>query len=77
MKGESMYTTKDIQHMLNECNRDLDLKDRILSQFRGSDRFDMVAVFEDGYYERFDRYDSDLCEQFITAYEKIKGRKRW
>lgn len=37
-----------------------------------SDFMAIKDVLDDGYYERFDRYDSDVVEQFITIYLNIK-----
>lgn len=37
-----------------------------------SDLMAMKDVLDDGYYERFDRYDSDVAEQFITIYQQLK-----
>ena len=68
--AKKIYTNDDIQDMLMECNENCNLKDSILKCFSGRDKSAMADVFEDGYYERFDRYDSDVCEQFIKAYEK-------
>ena len=67
---QKLYTNDDIQNMLDVCGMDIKLKDAVLSHFTGADKAAMSDVFSDGYYERFDRYDSNVCEQFITAYEK-------
>lgn len=72
-----MYNNDDIQRMLSECKKNSNLKDDVLRQFDGGDLMAVEDVIMDGYYERFDRYDSDVCEKFITAYEKAKvGRKK-
>ena len=37
-----------------------------------SDFMAIKDVLDDSYYERFDRYDSDVVEQFIIIYLNIK-----
>ena len=61
------YTNDDIQIMLNQTIKNPDLKERIRSHFKG-DLPALNDVLSDGYVDRFDRYDSDVCEQFISAY---------
>ncbi len=67
---QKMYNNDDIQDMIEECNESNELKEAILNNFSGADKRAMIDVLDDGYYDRFDRYDSDVCEQFIRAYEK-------
>lgn len=68
-----MYDYNDIQRMITECRNDADLRKRVKSHFKGMD-FDAISyVFDEGYYEAFDRFDSAVCEDFITAYEKETG----
>lgn len=64
------YSNDDIQNLIEEVNKDNALKERILSHFDNRDLVAIKDVLSDGYYERFDRYDSDVCEQFLSAYEK-------
>ncbi len=64
-----MYTNDNIQDMLMEVNSNNSLKEKVLAHFTGRDLSAVKDVLDDGYYERFDRYDSDVCEQFIRAYE--------
>ena len=69
-----MFNNDDIQRMIEECQSDLTLKAKVLDGMANtSDRLKASDVISAGYYERFDRYDSDVCEQFITAYLKAKG----
>ena len=66
---QKIYSNDDIQDMISEVNKNLKLKEKLLAHFSGSDLHAMQDVLNDGWYERFDRYDSDVCEQFIKAYE--------
>ena len=66
---QKFYSNDDIQDMIEEVNKSARLKENVLNHFSGSDLFAMRDVLNDGCYERFDRYDSDVCEQFIKAYE--------
>lgn len=38
------------------------------------DRRDMLRCIKDGWYEIFDRFDSDLVEQFIATYQVFAGK---
>lgn len=64
-----LYTNDDVQILIDQTNKDPKLKELIRSQFAGRDLLALNDVLSDGTYERFDRYDSDVCEQFISAYE--------
>jgi hypothetical protein len=66
---QKIYSNDDIQDMITAVNADQKLKEKVLSHFSGNDLHAMQDVLNDGWYERFDRYDSDICEQFIKAYE--------
>lgn len=63
---------KMIQYLTEVDNR----KDLFLfvasHKTNNSDLMAMKDVLDDGYYERFDRYDSDVAEQFITIYQQLK-----
>lgn len=73
IQKEGMYNNQDIQNMIIKCNSDGILKQKILDSITNiSDRSAISDVLEDGDYERFDRYDSDVCEQFIKAFTTIK-----
>lgn len=63
-----MYNYNDIQNMIERVNND-GTADKILSHIQDYDKGSVRNVLKSGYYETFDRYDSDVCEQFITAYE--------
>ena len=66
-----MYNSDDIQKMIETCNNNDKLKDAVLNGILPfSDRQAVQDVLSEGWYERFDRYDSDVCEKFIVAYEK-------
>ena len=65
-----MYNNEQIQEMLTTVKNNSALKERVLAHFHGIDAGPIRNVIADGWLEAFDRYDSDLCEQFITAYEK-------
>lgn len=67
-----MYCNDDIQSMINKVNKDADFKEKFRKNLIGS-AMDNGAIFDvlmDGSVERFDRYDSDVCEQFVRAFEK-------
>ena len=64
------YINDEIQDLIEKVNSDNTLKRKILSYFEGQDLYAMEDVLDDGCCERFDRYDSDVCEQFLTAWEK-------
>lgn len=67
-----MYNNNDIQDMISKIRRDSDMKKAVLDMISNErDRAAVSDVLNDGSVERFDRYDSDVCEQFIRAYEKI------
>ena len=76
-----MYNNSDIQKMIDEvkvgnrsqmgiafpialANSNLCLADK---------RAIKNVIENEPYTKAFDRYDSDVCEQFITLYEKAKG----
>ena len=64
-----LYTNDDIQEIIEKCNANNVLRDSIMNQLDSRDRMDLADVLSDGWVERFDRYDSALCENFLTAYE--------
>lgn len=67
-----MYNNNDIQDMISKIRRDSDMKKAVLDMISNErDRAAVRDVLSDGSVERFDRYDSDVCEQFIRAYEKV------
>ena len=64
-----MYNNDDIQAMIDKVNQ-AGIADKILAHISEYDKGAVRHVLETGYYETFDRYDSDVCEQFILAYER-------
>ncbi len=67
--AKKLYTNDDLEDMLSAIKKDDDLKSRIQSHFSDRDLAAINYVMNDGYYEAFARYDSDVCEQFIAAWE--------
>ena len=66
-----MYNNDDIQAMIDKVNND-GIQDQIVNCIVfGHDRASIRRVLHEGFVEAFDRYDSDVCEKFIRAYEKI------
>lgn len=63
-----MYNYDDIQNMIDRVNND-GTADKILQHISDYDKGSVRNVLKSGYYETFNRYDSDVCEQFIRAYE--------
>lgn len=68
---KSGYNNDDIQKML-ETLREPEYKKAFIQNLTCSprDRSAILDCIDDGYYERFDRYDSDVCETFIATYEE-------
>lgn len=74
---QKMYNNDEVQEILSRLERDTNYKHLFLKvakeQMSNSDYFALLDVIGDGYYERFDRYDSDVCEQFLQIYEKVEA----
>lgn len=70
---QKLYTNNDIQKMMDHVNSNDTLRKQIISHVHENDGGAVSAVLADGYVERFDRYDSAVCENFIVAYEKVTG----
>lgn len=72
-----MYNNHEIQEILSRLEREPNYKHLFLKiakvQMSSSDYNALLDVIGDGYYERFDRYDSDVCEQFLQIYEKVEA----
>lgn len=67
-----MYGKDEIQKMITLCHENKHLRGLIACQIKSfTDREAIRDVMEKGYYDAFDRYDSDVSEQFITAYERL------
>lgn len=71
-----LYTNNDIQKILDLLSNNTEYRTKFLqvafNQLNNSDYFAITNVIKQGYYEAFDRYDSDVCEQFLHVYELIK-----
>lgn len=66
-----MYTEKDIQKMLDECSLNMALADAVTDGISNErDKSAVRRVINEKVAEFFYRYDSDVCEQFITSYER-------
>ena len=72
-----MYTVDEIQDMIDDVRRNRETFMPFIDEINTRDRRAIMNVLCDGYYEAFDRYDSDVCEQFINAYEKCIDKKGW
>lgn len=72
---KSSYNNDDIQKML-ETLWYPEYKAAFLQNLNCSprDRSAILDCIDDGYYERFYRYDSDVCETFIATYEEWLGK---
>ena len=67
-----MITNDILQSMITNTNRNPEQAAELLDLITNDrDRGAITVVLSDGYYEAFDRYDSDVAEQFITAYRKV------
>ena len=70
-----MYTNEMIQKMidtLSAANKNNCLYKKffdILGKFNTLDYLAIMHVLQDGSYEAFDQFDSDVCESFIQIYE--------
>ena len=69
-----MYNSDQIQDMITTLKSDnarLKIFCERLEKVNADDRIAIMDVIRDGWYERFDRYDSDVCETFIRLYEEV------
>lgn len=73
---QKLYDSNDIQNILNRLTNDSAYKEKFMKYAKeymsGSDYLALGHVISEGWYETFDRYDSDLCEQFLTIYERVE-----
>ncbi len=69
-----MYNNEQIQCMLDDLSNTPARKELFMSKLNCgyADKLAIQDVICDGWYERFDRYDSGVCEIFISTYESIK-----
>lgn len=66
-----MYTSKDVQNMIEKVATDHKFMRFVSNSGISNADFAAIAhVLKTGWYETFDRYDSAVCEQFIRLYEK-------
>ena len=73
-----MYTNEMIQDILNKLK-----DDNLLTRFKekyfdrypslGSDYHACLSVIRAGWYEGFDRYDSEVCEKFLKVWEDCES----
>ena len=84
MEEERIISSEELQAMLNDlqepekCDAFFTIYDvqalKANPNYRkefSEDRRDLRKCISDGWYEIFDRYDSDLVEQFITTYRQL------
>lgn len=67
-----LYGKKDIQNAVVAVHNDNHFKELAKSRMSAKDYQALEHVLNEQYYEVFDRYDSDVCEQFIEIYEGYK-----
>ncbi len=66
-----MITNDELQDMLSTVKKDEALREKLFElTAHSSDAAAIRHCISEGWYEAFDRYDSDVCEQFIAAYKK-------
>ena len=68
-----MYNSNDIQNIIDRLNSDNELKEdflRRIFKYYPYDENSVRDVLSDGSVERFDRYDSAVCDEFLTVWEK-------
>lgn len=71
-----MYSNDDVQEMIDRILTDKLFArefEKQLNKTNPMDKIAITAVLNEGYYETFDRYDSDVCEQFIEMYESANN----
>ena len=79
--NEKLYSQDEIQDMLTACKKDSKLKKKVLANIiskgplGAQDKAAIGAVIDSGSVDDFYRYDSAVCDKFITAYEKVMGIK--
>lgn len=75
-----MFSSEEIQEMLDKVNDSDLIKNELLNRLNDLcereyiSESDLAAIkdcIEDGLYESFEAYDSDVCEQFISVYEAV------
>ena len=70
---QGLYTNNDLQRMIEFINNNQVIRDDFIKRLpKNADGRAIEDVLDDGYYERFDRYDSDVAEQFIDMYRNFR-----
>ena len=70
MRTGRFWNEKSIDQAIAYLKNHKDLKEKVLNGISGRDRNSVARVLQDGFAEDFNRYDSDVAEQFLTAYER-------
>ena len=65
------WNNNDLDRALQYVKSQPNVKEQLLNKIDVTDRGAVSNVIADGWAESFDRYDSDVAEQFISAYERI------
>lgn len=71
MASGQFWNNNDLDKALQYVKARKDVKEKILKNISKSDQGAVSSVISDGWAEAFDKYDSDVAEQFISAYEKL------
>lgn len=66
-----MYNNSDIQDMIQtaRANKQQFFEWIDSASISQTDKTAIKSVINDGWYEAFDRYDSAVCDHFITIFE--------
>lgn len=72
-KHDGLYNSNDIQAMLKTLTNRSYRKEFL--KHVTHDLTSIIDCIEECWYERFHRYDSDVCEHFIEAYEEWVASK--
>lgn len=67
-------SSDSLQEMISYINGNDNRKRMFISllHFSDQDNRAIIDVLSEGWYERFDRYDSDVAEQFISFYQNFR-----
>ena len=69
-----MYSNNDIQDMIQtaKANKQQFFEQIDSAGISQSDKISIKSAINDGWYEAFDRYDSAVCDHFITIFERFQ-----